>query len=610
MDSTSLKRTQLGMNTIKAIIDRSFLRKALSLALWMAALTATLWSVGCDADLKEGVYACDLDGPRGCPPGWVCSLRPGDNQPRCYKTGTATCGNGVREMSEECDGSDFGVRTCLTERGLSEGQLRCTSECTLDVSGCFECGNGVIDGPEECDNQQLAGETCTSLAGRDSGEVACTAECTFDVSGCHTCGDGLIEGPEACDATNLGGASCADVGMDGGAVTCDASCLLDNTGCYTCGDGLCERGKGESRQSCAAECGWSDVSAGGYHTCALTGDGSVWCWGSNSLGQLGDAQATGGATPVAVRGLPEPASNIACGHEHGCALLDGGDVWCWGDNSSGQLGDGSYTGGATPVAVVGLTNANGIWAGDAYTCATDENDNALCWGLNDEGQLGDGSTSGSATPVAVVGPGALPSLSLGDLHACGIDAQQTLWCWGRNIDAQLGLGTNDATTQPLVASALGDATTFQVGAGGAHTCAVVDAGDVLCWGRNVDGQLGNGDSTTYDATPQTVTGLSAAINVEAGSAFTCALLTAGEVWCWGTNLRGQLGNRDHGVNSSSTPVYVAGLDDAQSISLGSDHACGLLGDFTLWCWGRNASGQLGESSTTSYSATPLMVVEP
>ena len=577
-----------------------------------------LLALGCGVDLKEGVYACDRDGPRGCPPGWVCSLRPGDNQPRCYKVGTSTCGNGVKEMAEECDGDDFGQRTCETELGLAQGELQCTSDCTVDRSGCFQCGNGVLEGPEDCDGDNLGGEDCLSLSGKESGALSCTSDCGYDTSDCHTCGDTLVEGPEECDATNLMGAACEDFDFNGGSLICDEACMFDLSGCFECGDGICDRDKGENRQNCVTDCGWITVSAGEYHTCGLIGDGGIWCWGDNDSGQLGASEATGGATPVAVTNLPLPATSVSSGNEHSCALLADETVWCWGRNEAGQLGDGTTTQSATPVEVVGLSAVSRVETGENYSCALGYNGVVYCWGLNGLRQLGDGSTTDSTLPVEVLLDDAALVVALGRSHSCSITNNNRLWCWGDNAFGKLGTGDTTDATMPVEASALsyvvdpGDATPItDTAAGDSHSCALAQMGSVWCWGRNEDGQLGNGSQTTYDATPQLVDGLmSSAQHIATGVSFTCAVLSTGEISCWGSNTNGRLGNRDETVTHSTVPLRVEGMDDVAYISTGSRHACVMLGDQTLWCWGQNTRGQLGVSTTETQSATPLRVNEP
>jgi alpha-tubulin suppressor-like RCC1 family protein len=517
------------------------------------------------------------------------------------------------EGSEACDGQDFGDKTCDTELGLEQGQLACTPGCELDRSGCFECGNGSVDGPEECDGDALGGASCESLTGHQSGSLACTGTCTFDVSACHTCGDGIAEGSEECDATDLAGASCSDLGFDGGTVTCDASCVLSVEGCYACGDGACEREKGEGRQTCLEECGWSLVSAGGYHTCALTGDGRPWCFGQNSDGQLGRSTATGGASPVAVVGLGGLVE-VSSGNLHTCGIDGGGSVWCWGNNEYGQLGDGTTTGGATPVMTNDLADATELGAGSDFTCARTGGGDALCWGANVWGQLGDGTTMDATIPVEVLLPGSAPvvDIAAGAEHACALDEDSLLWCWGRNNHGQLGDGTTDATDYPILASALhalSDATPVAVSAGDYHTCIIDVFGGEWCWGRNDDGQLGCGDMASPHPVPQPVTGLSGVSSTRGGWGFTCAI-SSGELFCWGDNQHGQLGSDQTNPAHSDEPLAVGGINDVGSVSTGGVHACALLGDRTMWCWGDNASGQIGAGSPTQESATPLRVLEP
>jgi alpha-tubulin suppressor-like RCC1 family protein len=589
------------------------IHSTLQAAVWALLLSAFV--LGCAVDLKEGVYQCDPDSNRGCPPGWVCSLRPGDQQPRCFKEGTATCGNGKRELSEECDGEDFGLSTCSSRTGLPEGNLECNNQCEIDVSGCFDCGNGSIEGPEQCDGSVLGGETCQSQTGSLHGQLGCDESCRFDTADCHTCGNTILEVNEQCDGTDLGGATCEDEGFSGGMLSCDASCLFDISGCFECGDGICDRDKGEDRQSCSLDCGWATVSCGGNHSCALSGDGQAWCWGSNDYGQLGNPAApTTSATPTHVIAVG-PLVQIAAGDTHTCGLDPLGDVWCWGDNEFGQLGIGqsNISDSATPLHVETLSDATELVAGQHHTCARDTAGAVWCWGINLSGQLGDATQSTSATPVAIqpTAPFVAAQISAGGQHTCAVEDATALWCWGNNSDGQFGNGSADATPVlvPTPVPPLADATPLSVSTGGHHTCMIDLDAQVLCWGRNDDGQVGCGN-TDQQTTPQLVDsqGLAGASMIAAGWAFSCALL-ATEIWCWGRNESGQLGVG--WISARETiPTRIPTMSGFVAVSTGGSHTCALEQGWRIYCWGDNSAGQLGAALATTESATPLEVLEP
>ncbi|ACL23604.1 RCC1 domain-containing protein [Chloroflexus aggregans] len=352
--------------------------------------------------------------------------------------------------------------------------------------------------------------------------------------------------------------------------------------------------------------GVTAIAAGGWHTCARTSSGGVWCWGGNYRGQLGDGTTTDRSTPVAVSGLPSEVTAIAAGDAHTCARMSSGEVWCWGGNNYGQLGDGSYTDSSTPVAVSGLpSGVTAIAAGGVHTCALTGSGGVRCWGANYSGQLGNGLTFGRSTPGAVSGlPSGVTAIAAGDYHTCALTGSGGVWCWGGNYSGQLGDGTTTARSTPVAVSGLPSGVET-IAAGDYHTCALMSSGGVRCWGHNDRGQLGDG-TTTARSTPVAVSGLPSGVTaIAAGRLHTCARTSSGGVWCWGDNSDGQLG--DGSFTDSSTPVAVSGLaSGVETIAAGGWHTCALTGSGGVWCWGRNNSGQLGDGSTI-YHITPVAV---
>jgi alpha-tubulin suppressor-like RCC1 family protein len=306
--------------------------------------------------------------------------------------------------------------------------------------------------------------------------------------------------------------------------------------------------------------GVTAISAGTSYTCALTSTGGVKCWGHNAFGALGDGTDTDRSTPVDVIGLTSGVEAIAAGGNHTCALTTGGGVKCWGSSLYGELGNGGNerNGIWTPVDVTGLTSGvAAITAGGDRTCALTTAGGAKCWGNNDFGQVGDGTTDSRNTPVDVTGlTTGVTAISAGQSHTCAVTAGGGVKCWGANNFGQLGDGTTTNRSTPVDVNGLTTGVTA-VSAGGAHTCAVIIGGGAKCWGNNTDGQLGNG-TTTDSPTPVGVSGLSTGVTaVGAGGAHTCAVITGGGAKCWGWNANGQLG--DGTVTDSSTPVSVTGF---------------------------------------------------
>lgn len=348
------------------------------------------------------------------------------------------------------------------------------------------------------------------------------------------------------------------------------------------------------------------IAAGWAHTCALMSDGGVRCWGINSKGQLGTGTKTDSSTPVAVRGLEQGVAAITAGDRHTCALLIAGGVKCWGENTSGELGDGTTIDRNSPVDVAGLSaDAVAVEAGGGYTCALVRDGSVRCWGWNANGQLGNGSAVNSREPAEVAGlAGPAQSVSAGDQHTCALLRAGGVECWGANDRGQLGDGTRIPSAKPVpVKSLLGDITA--VSAGGSHTCALSSGGGALCWGGDQSGQLGDGQYANRSV-PAGVTGLTSGVAaLSAGFGDTCARMETGGIQCWGWNMEGQLG--DGSAQVRRTPAAVIGFSaDAQSVSIGWSGACALALGGRVWCWGDpGLSGSSGGGIAPPRSAAGL-----
>jgi uncharacterized repeat protein (TIGR01451 family) len=328
--------------------------------------------------------------------------------------------------------------------------------------------------------------------------------------------------------------------------------------------------------------------AGGYgFSCALTSSGAVKCWGRNSLGALGNGSYTHSFVPVQVQGIHN-ATALAGRLRHVCALLATGAVRCWGHGSSGQLGSGPATFiSNTPVNVVGIADAIAITAGDDHSCALLAAGTVKCWGNNTYYQLGNGVQTNSSVPVDVAGISNGIAIAAGGAHTCALAADGTVSCWGSNSNGQLGSGNSTVTTTPVLVPALSGVADITSGNG--HSCARLSAGGIRCWGDNYFGQLGNGANTSLSA-PVPVTGISDASAVSAGGVSTCAVLGSGAMRCWGNNGWGQLGNG--GNSDANVPMPVTGISNPTAVMGTYSHFCARFAD-ALRCWGYNIDGEMG-----------------
>jgi alpha-tubulin suppressor-like RCC1 family protein len=364
------------------------------------------------------------------------------------------------------------------------------------------------------------------------------------------------------------------------------------------------------------------IATGFATICAITSGGSLYCWGANDVGQLGDGTTTDRSTMSRVQGLT--VTSVTVGDSHACAVTAAGGVKCWGSNGSGQLGDGTTIDRLTPVDVSGLTSGVvAVAAGSTHTCAVTSGGAVMCWGGGSDGQLGDGTLTDSAIPVAVSGltsgTVSVTAQAQGDF-SCVLSNTGGVKCWGWNLTGTLGDGTVTNRSTPVDVSGLTTGV-MAVAAGTFHACAVMNTGGVKCWGSNFSGQVGDGTTALERRTPVDVSGLgSGVVSVAAGYNQSCALMNAGGVKCWGTNTFGQLGDGTFTIRYA--PVDVIGLPGAiASVSAGGGccnfgrhptppaYTCAVTSDGAPFCWGGNHRGQLGIGTVDlEIHSTPAPVV--
>ena len=350
--------------------------------------------------------------------------------------------------------------------------------------------------------------------------------------------------------------------------------------------------------------GVSAISAGDQHTCAVTSVGGVRCWGYTP--GVGDGTSINRSAPVDVVGLTSGVRTITTGHGHSCALMNTGWVKCWGSNGYGQLGDGTMTYSSVPVNVTGLsTGVSAITAGYKHTCALTPSGGVKCWGDNDAGELGDGTKDERHTPVNVIGLGSgVIAISAGGEQTCALTSAGGVKCWGVGFYGGPGDPTLSISTTPVDIAGLTSGVKA-ISAGNYHTCVLMNSGGVKCWGGDLHGELGDG-TTTDTSTPVNVIGLSSGVSaISASEKHTCALMNSGAVKCWGYNYYGQLGNGT--TAGSNVPVNVVGLSSGVSaISAGYTHTCARTSAGGAKCWGHNGLGELGDGA--AWRLTPVDVV--
>jgi len=380
---------------------------------------------------------------------------------------------------------------------------------------------------------------------------------------------------------------------------------------------------GSSSSSAFAYVNNKVVVGNSYHTCAILDNGDLKCWGSDSHGQLGDGGSNANLyapSSTAINlGTGRTAVAVSAGNYHTCAILDNGDLKCWGSDNYGQLGDGgtshhsgTYTNAPSSTAInlgTGRT-AVAVSAGKDHTCAILDNGDLKCWGYANYGMLGIyiGSNTYLKAPSSTaidLGTGRTAvAVSAGQDHTCAILDNGDLKCWGRDNYGQLGDGgTNSYLTAPSsTAINLGTGrTAVAVSAAREHTCAILDNGDLKCWGMDYYGGLGDGGTNTDTNAPSsTAINLGSgrtAVAVAGGAYHTCAILDNGDLKCWGRDNKGQLG--DGGTNTdtnapSSTAINLGSGRTAVAVSAGYQHTCAIIDNGDLKCWGRDGYGQLGD----------------
>lgn len=609
---------------------------------------ACLFNVCGDGFLYVGVEQCDPGsaniGPnQACVPGCMFNVcgdgftgpgeqcddgNPFDGDGCNTDCTTGVCGNGIVDPGEDCDDQNF------------DDSDACLSTCVA-----AQCSDGVVwAGVEECDDGPF-----------NSNSAACTSMCTLNV-----CGDAhLFEGVEQCDPGEdligpgmmclpgcvVNGCGDGDTGPneecdDGNADNtddCTTACTI-----ATCGDGFvwagneeCDDGNADDNDACHNDCTNNsvvEVGIGGNHTCARFNNGALSCWGNGNDGRTGYASEDniGDDEPAGSFGVVDldgPIVSVQGSISHTCVRYAGGEVRCFGRASDGQLGYGNVEiigddeapASAPFVDLGGPTAFIATEGGSFHTCAVLMTGELVCWGRNTDGRLGyaagaqNQTVGDDETPaewVAQHGPvqvgGNVTQIVTGFAHTCALLDDATVRCWGIGDAGQLGYGNGETIGDDETPASAGPVDVggpvASLGSGWYHTCAVLQTGQVKCWGRGNEGRLGYGNVSWVGLinTPAAVGFVDVggtAIKVDGGNAHTCALLSDGTIRCWGWGARGQLGyDNVTNVGDDETPasagaVQIGGL--AVDIAVDGNHSCAIRDDGRVLCWGDGGDGRLG-----------------
>jgi alpha-tubulin suppressor-like RCC1 family protein len=346
---------------------------------------------------------------------------------------------------------------------------------------------------------------------------------------------------------------------------------------------------------------WKQVAGGRSHTAAIKTDGTLWTWGLGTSGQLGDNTIITRSTPVTTFAGGTDWKQVACGDNHTVAIKTDGTLWTWGSGTSGQLGTNTVISRSTPVTTfAGGTNWKQVFGGYRHTAAIKTDGTLWTWGANGYGRLGDNTIINRSIPVTTFAGGTnWKQVSGGGFHTAAIKTDGTLWTWGRNSYGNLGDDTIISRSTPVTTFA-GGTNWKQVAGGRLHTAALNDDGTnkiLYLWGNNTFGQLGTNWLSQNNQILQTFAGGTNWKQVACGSDHTAAIKTDGTLWTWGVVTNGRLGNNTTITNRFTPVTTFAGGTNWKQVACGSDHTAAIKTDGTLWTWGANTSGQLGTNNT-------------
>ena len=324
------------------------------------------------------------------------------------------------------------------------------------------------------------------------------------------------------------------------------------------------------------------VSLGDTHTAAITESGDLYCWGNNSHGQVMEDDGSSYMVPPRTpRKILSNVASVSLGERHSTAITTDGDLYSWGSNGFGQAGIDSDQYKTAPSKI--LSNVASVSARGCHSAAITTDGDLYCWGENYHGEIGNGSTDDQYTPTKILSD--VASVSYGDTHTAAITTSGDLYCWGGNSYGQVGNGSTDNQYTPT--KILSDVVSVSLGFN--YSAAITTSGDLYCWGDNSFGKVG-GSTPLYISTPAKI--LSNVVSVSLGFNHTAAITTSGDLYCWGENWGGKVGNGS--TSTQYTPAKI--LSNIAAVSLGDNHSVAITTSGDLYCWGYNGDGQVGNGS--------------
>lgn len=349
------------------------------------------------------------------------------------------------------------------------------------------------------------------------------------------------------------------------------------------------------------------LSAMQYSSCALKADKTLWCWGTESTGELGDGGGETDSTTTPAQSDSSIWTYLGRAYNsHICGIKSDDSAWCWGNGTQGELGNGASVNEAAPVAVSGGASWSKVETGTLFSCGLKTDGTAWCWGRAANGVLGNGQFTGTYnTPQAVSGGGTWKDISVGNAHVCGLKSDDEIYCWGHAGFGRLGNGTN--TGNQNTPGIITESGPWQsVSTGSLTACGIKTDGTAWCWGGAQNGSLGDGVGGDHEEPdPIQINDAGPWKFIEAGSNVGCGIKTDNTGWCWGANANYRLGD---GTNSDAlSPTEIDGSYLWSYIDTATTHTCGIQTDNTVWCWGRELDGKIGNGSTTGTQASPLQV---